>query len=191
MRTPEEKRQAVVFALLFEYQAQRFNDRREGSVVAYSGDVMQKLPVGVEPELNTERRRWEYWRAVLPPDWSDAQVDQYQFKHWCGALTLFGLKQANLAPEIFWKDALGYVEPHHFPRVKIPAPGDVAFFARNSHYAIVEAVHTSPMGGVFFDSIDGNQGKTLASPSIKRYSSRAVESVAAFYSISHLLEAPE
>ncbi len=186
-RTAEEKRQAVVFAALFEYQAQRFRAGPEHPGEFFHGDVMQRLSAGVEPELNTERRRWEYWRATLPPAWTDAQVDQYQYKHWCGAFTLYCLKQAGLALEIFWKDGIGYVEPNHFRHVKIPEPGDVAYFAHNSHYAIVEAVHTSPMGGVFFDSIDGNQGKTLATPSIKRYSSRAIESVAAFYSIESLL----
>ncbi len=187
-RTAEEKRQAVVFSALFEYQAQRFVDHTvPAHPEAFAGDPMAKLPAGVEPELNTQRRRWEYWRAVCPSTWSDAQVDAYQYKHWCGAFTLFCLKQAGLALDIFWKDAVGYVEPHHLKHVRIPEPGDVAFFTHNSHYAVVEAVRQLPSGAVVFDSVDGNQGKTLATPSIKRYSGRAVESVAAFYSIGSLL----
>lgn len=187
-RTVEEMRQAVVFAALFEYQAQRFRVTSEHPSEFFHGDVMQRLSAGVEPELNTGRRRWEYWRAVLPPSWSDAQVDQYQYKHWCGAFTLYCLKQAGLAADIFWKDGIGYVEPHHLKHVRVPSAGDVAYFSHNSHYAIVESVRTLPSGAIVFDSIDGNQGKTLASPSIKRYSSRAIENVAAFYSISTLLE---
>jgi hypothetical protein len=189
-RTAEEKRQAVVFAALFEYQAQRFRLGPEHPSEFFHGDVMQKLTAGVEPELNTERRRWEYWRAVLPPSWTDAQVDQYQYKHWCGAFTLYCLNRAGLALGIFWADGIGYIEPHHFQKVRRPEPGDVAYFDKNSHYAIVEAVRDTPSGAVVFDSIDGNQGKTLAAPSIKRYSSRAIESVAAFYSIESLLGAP-
>ncbi len=190
-RTAEEKRQAVVFNGLFEYQAQRFIDHGvPAHPETFLGDVMAHLPPGVEPELNTQRRRWEYWRAVCPPPWTDAQVDQYQYKHWCGAFTLYCLKQAGLALEIFWKDGIGYVEPHHLAHVRIPQPGDVAYFEHNSHYAIVESVRQLPTGAVVFDSIDGNQGKTLATPSIKRYSSRAVESVKAFYSIESLLGVP-
>jgi hypothetical protein len=190
-RTAEEKRQAVVFAALFEYQAQRFIDHHvPAHPETFQGDVMGHLPAGVEPELNAERRRWEYWRAVCSPSWTDPQIDQYQYKHWCGAFTLFCLKQAGLAQSIFWRDGIGYVEPNRFDKVKIPQPGDVAYFAKNSHYAIVENVRTLPSGAVVFDSIDGNQGKTLATPSIKRYSSRAVENVAAFYSIESLLGEP-
>lgn len=128
-----------------------------------------------------QRARWDLWRYVLPPEWSDAQVDAYQFKHWCGAFALACLKDSELAPDIYWRDAVGFVEPHGFGRVKVPQPGDVAWFKANQHYAVVERVR-----GNMFDSIDGNQGKTLAAPSIK-LRSRLLSTAAAFYSIEKLL----
>lgn len=176
-RTAEEKRQAVVFAARFEYSAQQF--RIAGTNEHWTGDPFN-LPKGVEP-IMAQRRRWEYWRAVLPPIWNDQLVDGYQFKHWCGCFSLFCLKQAELARDIFWKDGLGYVEPHHFPRIHVPEPGDVAWFSHNSHYAIVERVR-----GNLFDSIDGNQGATLAEPSIKLHT-RDLSAATVFYSIRDLL----
>jgi hypothetical protein len=177
-RSPEEKRQAVVFHARFEYQAQQF--WIDGSNELWTGDPFD-LPKGVEPKMDA-RRRWEFWRDVLPRDWTDAQVDAYQYKHWCGGFALFCVKAAGLAPDVAWRDAIGFVEPHRLPKVKIPQPGDVAWFIQNQHYAIVERVR-----GNEFDSIDGNQG-TVQSPCIK-LRSRLLTSVKFFYSIQPFIEA--
>jgi hypothetical protein len=163
MRSDEEKRQSAVFAARLAYQSQRFMLGGE----EWQGDVMVPLPKGVEPEM-TPADRLALWRRVLPPTWSDAQVAQYQFKHWCGGATLDWLHSGGLALDVFWKDVLGYCEPSRLDRVKVPEPGDIMWFSRNQHYAMVEAVHTLPTG-IYIDSIDGNQGRSLAKPSIKRY----------------------
>lgn len=175
----EELRDAVLFHARFEYQAQTF--RIAGSNELWSGDVFN-LPKGVEPVMPV-RRRWEYWRAVLPTHWTDAQVDQYQFKHWCGGFTLFCLHAAGLAAGVHWRDGLGYVEPQRLPRVTVPRPGDIAYYERNSHYALVERVR-----GNVFDSIDGNQGKTLGEPSINCYTGRALIAPKFFYSIQPFID---
>ena len=141
------------------------------------------LPKGVEPVMTPARRR-AYWRAVLPPSWTEAQVDAYQQKHWCGCFTLYCLKMAGLAQNVFWKDGIGYCEPQHLPHVRVPKPGDIAYFAKNSHYAIVEDVR-----GDVFDSIDGNQGLTMDRPSTKLHRGRLLASAAAFYSIEPLVTA--
>jgi len=180
--TAESLRQSVVFAARFEYQAQRFEFAKDHSI--WIGDPFASLPKGVEPVMTTARRR-EYWKAVLPPTWTAAQVDAYQEKHWCGGFTLYCLKMAGLAQSVFWKDGIGYCEPSKLTHVRVPQPGDIAYFAKNSHYAIVEEVR-----GDVFDSIDGNQGATLARPSIKVYRGRPLSSVAAFYSIQPFLLQP-
>jgi hypothetical protein len=180
-RSEEEKRQAVTFAARFEYQAQDFFIAGTGE--PWTGDPFD-LPSGVEPVLKSTRRRWEYWRAVLQPGWTDAQVDQYQAKHWCGGFALYCLHQAGLALGVPWLDGLGFCEPQRLPRVKVPQPGDVAWFLKNQHYAIVEAVR-----GNVVDTIDGNQGITPARPSIKLHSGRPLSSVAVFYSIQPFLDA--
>ena len=180
-QTEEEKRESVLFHARFEYSQQLFHV--DGTSELYQGDPFT-LPPHVSPLL-PQRRRWEYWREVLPRHWTDVQIDAYQYKHWCGAFSLFCLHKAGLGLEIFWRDGLGYVEPNHFPHVRIPKPGDVAYFAHNSHYALVERVR-----GNLFDTIDGNQGLTLQAPSIKCHAGRDLTSAAAFYSISPLLVTP-
>ena len=110
-------------------------------------------------------------------------IDAYQFKHWCGGFALQCLKDAGLALDVYWRDGLGFVEPQGLRRVTVPQPGDVAWFVANSHYAVVERVR-----GNMFDSIDGNQGKTLQHPAIG-LRSRPLSSAKVFYSIESLLEA--
>lgn len=179
-RSNEEKRQAAIFAARFEYQRQSFWLTQSQ---AWAGDPFD-LPPGVEP-LMPERRRWEYWRSALPPAWTDRQVDAYQYKHWCGGFVLRNLHEAGLALGVYWLDGLGFCEPCHLPRVNVPQPGDVAWFVKNSHYAMVESVSAD---GKRFDSIDGNQGLTLARPSIKLHRGRLLSSVAVFYSIEPFLK---
>lgn len=170
----------MVFAARYRYQDQVFYFANGSEI--YTGDPFDTLPKGVEPRMDP-RARWEIWRGALSDDWSDAQIDGYQYKHWCGAFSLVCLHDAELALDVFWKDGLGYVEPQKLTRVSTPEPGDIAFFDHNSHYAIVEKVR-----GNLFDSIDGNQGLTLAHPSIKLHT-RELKSARAFYSISKLLGA--
>jgi hypothetical protein len=181
MRSDEEKRQAGVFAARFSYQSQRFMLGGE----EWQGDVMGPLPKGVEPEL-TPQYRLELWRRVLPASWSDAQVAQYQFKHWCGGQTLDWLHCAGLALGVHWIDGLGYCEPQRLARVKIPSPCDIAHYTGNQHYALVEQVHHTSTG-VFVDTIDGNQGRSLAKPSIKMHKGRRLESAYCYYSIDKFL----
>lgn len=177
-RTPDEKRQAVVFSARFRYTQQTFRIR--GSSEIWTGDPFD-LPQGVEPSMS-QRDRWDIWRNACSPEWTDAQVDQYQFKHWCGAFALVCLHDAQLALGVHWKDAVGFCEPQRLEHVKIPQPGDIAWFLKNQHYAIVESVR-----GNLFDSIDGNQGATLQAPSIKLHTGRELSSVAVFYSIGKFL----
>lgn len=175
----EGGRQAVIFAARFRYSQQRFVIR--GSDTPWAGDPFE-LPLGVEPVMSPADRL-ELWRSVLPPEWTAAQVVQYQLKHWCGGFTLACLHDAGLALDVHWKDAVGYCEPQRLPRVKIPEPGDVAWFQKNQHYAVVERVR-----GNVFDSIDGNQGHTPERPAIALHTGRALSSVAVFYSIAPFLE---
>lgn len=175
--TAEEKRQSVVFAARHRYTQQTF--KIDGTSELWTGDPFN-LPHGVEPEM-AQRQRWDIWREVLPQNWTDAQVDTYQFKHWCGGFALACLKDADLAPDVVWIDSLGFCEPQGLNRVKIPEPGDIAWFKENQHYAVVERVL-----GNMFDSIDGNQGKTLARPCIK-LRSRLLSTAAVFYSIEKFL----
>ena len=176
-RTPEEKRQAVVFAARFRYSCQTFHVENTNEI--YTGDPFD-LPPHVEPLLD-QRERWNIWRNATDPKHPDSYVDAYQFKHWSGGMGLACLHDAGLALDVFWLDGLGFCEPQHMRKVTVPEPGDIAWFLHNSHYAVVERVR-----GNLFDSIDGNQGRTLATPAIG-LRTRELSSAHFFYSIDKFL----
>lgn len=174
MVSADELRQAVVFAARFEHFAQQFVTPRGQRV----GVTMEPMPAGWKPVENPARVR-EYWADVLPPG---TPVHDYP-KEWCGALCLFALHRAELGLDVFWKGGFlartcRLLEPH-----ETPEPGDMAFFERYQHHAIVEAVDVERRT---FDSIDGNQG-----PGILRHPARAFAAVKGFYSIDRLIEAKE
>jgi len=179
----EEMRQAVVFAARFEYATQLFSiptgSRGVGLSLEQLGlDADKRLPLGVKP-LERPNRIREYWTDVLSPG---TPVHDYP-KEWCGALCLFCIHRAELGLDVFWKGGfaarvLRQLEPHEMPQ-----PGDVAYFAKYQHHALVERVDD---GAQTFDSIDGNQ-----SPGIVRHVGRPLAAAAAFYSLEPLLEAKE
>ena len=113
----------------------------------------------------------KYWSGVLdsgppyPP-------------HWCGGFALWVLKQAGIAANTMWEIGKGFC--YNLPVIKSPKPGDIAYFERLQHHAIVESV--SP-DGLTVLTIDGNQ-KPGESVSVRV---RSVASVTAFFSIDPLL----
>jgi hypothetical protein len=113
----------------------------------------------------------KYWSGVLssgppyPP-------------HWCGGFALWALKQAGIAADVDWQIGKGFC--YNLPIVKTPKPGDIAYFSKLQHHAIVESI--SPDGTTLV-TIDGNQqpGESVA------VRVRPVASVTAFYSIDPLI----
>lgn len=177
--TADELRQAVVFAARFEWSTQLFT--APGLVAPLSLeqlglDAAAPLPLGVKPAANPARVR-EYWADVLPP----ATPTQDYPKEWCGALCLFSIHRAELGPDVFWKGGFAARCLRQLEPGQLPEPGDVAYFAKYQHHAIVEAVDA---GAGTFDSVDGNQA-----PGILRHAGRKLSAVAAFYSIEPLIAA--
>lgn len=80
-----------------------------------------------------------YWDDVLSPE-------EKRPKDWCGAFALWCLHQAGLALGIKWKIGYPYgfllVPPNALPTVRVPKPGDIAYFDRSQHHAVVEQVHS-------------------------------------------------
>lgn len=178
----EQLRQAVVFAALLEYFTQLFAGPEAPGVGRSLSDLgldpERPLRLGVKPIPNPARVR-EYWADVLPPG---TPLRDYP-PNWCGALCLFAIHRADLGPDVFWKAGfasrvLRQLAPHELPQA-----GDVAYFTRNQHHAIVTDVNA--LAGTF-DSVDGNQ-----SPGILRHWSRRLSSAAGFYSLEPLLIATE
>lgn len=90
------------------------------------------------------------WKeALAPKDYTSGIT-----KAWCGATALTCLHEAGLALTVFWRWGLGFLEVNKLPKVKIPEPGDIAYYDKPyQHHAIVEHVD-----GDLLHTIDGNQG---------------------------------
>ena len=99
-------------------------------------------------------------------------------KHWCGALVLWGLRLVGLTQQA-WKVEVGFIGPLKLPTTKTPQVGDVAYFAKNQHQAVVASV--APDGS--FETLDGN----AAGGAIAR-TTRKAGAATAFYSIQPLID---
>lgn len=99
---------------------------------------------------------------------------------WCGAFCLWALHQAGLALDRHWVIGKGFilVGPHPLPTTKDPKPGDIAYFNKNQHQAIVSSV--SPTAVTLING-NGTGGKVSPSTVLK-------SAVTAFFSIEPLLK---
>jgi|SRR6187551_228517 len=175
----EEIRQSVLFAARFELFTQRFRLRANGVELQHPVTIpVGGIPASWEPIENPARVR-EYWADVLPPG---TPARDYP-KHWCGALCLFAYHRAELGLDVFWRGGFAARALRQLGPGELPQPGDLAYFERFQHHALVEkvdaALHT-------FDSIDGNQ-----SPGIRQRTGRPLAAAKAFYSVQPLIEARE
>jgi hypothetical protein len=170
--------QAVVFAARFELYTQRFRLRSTGAELVHPAIQNDRIPSDWQPIENPARIR-EYWADVLPPG---TPARDYP-PHWCGALCLFAIHRAELGLDVFWHGGFAARVLRQLGPGELPQPGDVAYFAKYQHHAIVEAVDAERRT---FDSIDGNQG-----PGIVRHVGRSLSAAAAFYSLAPLIDAKE
>jgi hypothetical protein len=171
-------REAVVFAARFELYTQRFRLRSNGVELQPSVTIQNdRIPEDWLPIENPARVR-EYWADVMPPGTKSWDYPE----HWCGALCLFCIHQAELGPDVFWQGGFAARVLRPLPLGALPQPGDVAYFHRYQHHAIVESVDELNRT---FVSIDGNQ-----SPGIQRRT-RPLASAAAFYSLQPLIDQKE
>lgn len=111
--------------------------------------------------------------------WNDVLVDPTSKpKEWCGALILYALHKVGLGLSIKWVPGLGFLDGV-LPRTNNPKPGDIAYFTKNQHQALVKSVN--PNGTITV--INGNDtGGSITVKDIPR------SNVAAFYSIQQLVE---
>jgi hypothetical protein len=113
----------------------------------------------------------KYWNDVLVNPASKP-------KEWCGALLLYAIHKAGLGLNIKWVPGLGFLEGV-LPRTTTPKPGDIAYFTKNQHQALVKCVN--PNGTITV--INGNDfGGSITVKDTPR------SNVAAFYSIQQLVE---
>jgi hypothetical protein len=123
------------------------------------------LPGPVDPQ--------QYWDVAAPG------VHIAKGTDWCGGFFLAMIKRAGFAAHTTWS-FLGDGISRHVRQTNSPEPGDLAYFTRNQHHAMVEAIDA---GGVHL--INGNGGgKGVTRSTVPR------SAVAAFYSIAPLLAEP-
>jgi hypothetical protein len=127
-----------------------------------------------------------YWRDVLPPTWSDAQVKLYaKSKEWCGGFALWCIRRAGLAQSMRWIDGMGFVGPARLRKLGLnetPQPGDVAITPVPFwHHAIIESCDD-----VTLVTVDGNQ------PDVRRKTRpRPPATKISYYSIDRFIQAEE
>jgi hypothetical protein len=159
-------------------------------------DTIPEIPRLIIDEAALRARVVELAAAELgasdpAPYWTAVEVPSPFPRHWCGGFALRCLRAAGLTS---WKWIVGkgfiwYGEngkPLALPRLPVvrhPKPGDVAYFKRGQHYAIVERVE-----GNTVHTIDGNTKAppTDLTPCVRRHA-RPRLAAAAYYSIAPLL----
>lgn len=93
---------------------------------------------------------------------------------WCGVFALWALHRAGLLSGVQWIYGKGFL--FRLPRTLNPEPGDLAYFTRLQHHAIVKG-----LDGPNVTTIDGNHGGKV------ELVTRPISTVAAFYSIKGAL----
>ncbi len=109
-----------------------------------------------------------YWDAVLPGQAAPAD--------WCGAFALWALQQAGLATGWRWEVGKGFL--YRLPLTTRPDKGDVAYFDKSQHHAIVADLLMN--GDV--ELLNGNGAIGVVTRTVVPRSA-----VTAFYSIEPLL----
>lgn len=78
----------------------------------------------------------KYWQSVGQPGLLG--------QSWCGAFTLWALHKVGVAKNVMWQVGSGYLS--HFPITTTPQPGDIAYFDKYEHEAIVSSVNNDQIG---------------------------------------------
>lgn len=115
-----------------------------------------------------------YWSAVLPID------DRPPYpRSWCGAGYLWCLHQAHPGfRTVRWRRGFGISSAFAasvlpFPVTAEPKPGDMAYFAKNQHHAVVEDVQGGLVRLINFNGANGRVTQTQS----------ALKAPACYYSI--------
>lgn len=127
----------------------------------------------------------QFWSETCPT-YSAAQADAFLKKQWCGAFALSVLRKCGLtswhwimSKGFLYCDDSGKSCAARLPIVRIPAPGDIAYFNKPSqHYALVVSVST-----------DQRRVKLIAGNTPIVAESECLRTAAVYYSIQPLIDA--
>lgn len=120
--------------------------------------ILQVAADELGPQGKGSPEVYGYWRRVLPPARTDAQVKLYaKTKEWCGGFVLSCIKAAGFAQDVFWRDSVGFVGPCKLELTTEPKPGDICIKPLPyAHHSLVEAYIDGQLW-----TIDGNQPGVL------------------------------
>lgn len=120
----------------------------------------------------------KYWASAAPGVAVQRGID------WCGGFVLWALHQAGLALDRQWKFGLGFilVGPKPLAFTKDPKLGDVAYFDKNQHHAVISAVN-----GDAVELVNGNGTAGKVSTSVISKAAHLSNQKNAFFSIQRLL----
>jgi hypothetical protein len=128
-----------------------------------------------------KRARAEEGQARTNIYYADA-APQYVNEHpnWCGIFALWCLRQEHLTDKV-WKTGYGFLlTSPPLPQVSDPKPGDIAYFTKYQHQAVVLANNGD--GTVTLANGNGIGG-------VVSIGTRPISDAAAYYSIQKLCEA--
>jgi hypothetical protein len=114
--------------------------------VKITGDARARVVAIATAELG-EQDPNKYYKDIAPMYLGTKPNE----KAWCGVFVLWCLGQAGLVPWK-WVDGKGFL--YRLSIVDLPEPGDIAYFDRMQHHALV----TKAEGGKIY-TIDGNSMK--------------------------------
>jgi peptidoglycan hydrolase-like protein with peptidoglycan-binding domain len=142
----------------------------------YRAEILEIAKAEIGPQAKGSAKVLEYWRAVLPPSWSEQQLKQFAAKaEWCGGFALWCLKRAGLAKDVFWEVGKGFL--YRLKTTRTPSRGDVGYLAQPfQHHLLFDYEYD---GWCF--STDGNQ------PGVSE--KRRRRDGLTFYSIQSLIDA--
>jgi len=132
--------------------------------------VIRKRVIEIAREQVGKAELERYFAAVAP-DFVGQKPE------WCGIFALWVLHQAGLGAGVKWIVAKGFL--FRLPRTSSPKPGDIAYYTKFNHQALVAAVR-----GGEVDLINGNGKGGVVSESTKR-----LEDAAGYYSIQPWIDA--
>ena len=122
----------------------------------------------------------KYWAKILPGSTPSSHPPS-----WCGALVLWAYHMAGIttAP---WKVGTGFIYPLKLKRTNNPQIGDVAYFDKFQHHALVSEI----LGNGKVALLNGNSTRSAQFPegAITR-SVKSLGEVTAFFSIDDLIAA--
>lgn len=141
----------------------------------------------------------EFWAGTPGPPFP---------RHWCGAFALWALREAGVT-QASWIVEKGFLYPLRLRQTSSPKPGDIAYFHKYQHHAVVESVASGLLkhnrkdgdravgelgsqggssrrpGGAAVVTIDGNSGSEPGGRVVRHL--RKLNEVTAFFSIESLL----